>query len=100
MSILKMTYMSYLFIIISIVFGVTAVIMYFVFDIKRCWRIVRGNDLSDKFYTDAAQTQKTEGTKTEKTERLIANKSTVLLTSEETVPLESMKLVQDIVMMG
>lgn len=102
-----MTYVSYFLMLLSAVFGMTAVAMYFVFDIKQCWKIVRGRCSLDRKYAVSGQDKKsrrlaasepTELFTPEKTVPLPACESTVLLESKETVPLPTMSLVQDIVM--
>lgn len=106
MDILKMTYVSYFFMILSAMSGLAAAVMYVVFDIRQCWRIVRGRDCSKRrcaavgFQNSQSVTVSgsTERLTLERTIPLSACESTTLLTSEETVPLPDMSLVQDIVM--
>lgn len=113
MSVIKMTQMSYLFIIFAVLFGVVAVALFFAYDIGRCWRIVHGKRVSacavktpvkrqKKYMETPMQHDKTQKLAHEETMRLSgyeACRSTVLLDTEETEPLETMCLVQDITMM-
>lgn len=109
MSILEMTYVSYFFMFMAAVFGVAAVIMYFVLDIRRCWRIIRGRqaEVSGMVVSSPVLSGARRGKCGESTEKLGAREttplsvceSTLLLASEETVALETMDLVQDITMM-
>lgn len=107
MGITEMTYMSYFFIIMAAVFGISAVILYFTLDIRRCWRIVWGSRnvpmpntaavcaARSRFCRESGQ----KNTAIEETQRLAISMSTLLLPPKETVPLETMELVQNIVMM-
>lgn len=96
MSISEMTHVSYFFMIMAVVFGGVAVAMFFAYDIRRCWQIVRGKQVSVPSVKVSVNRKKEE-----KTEPLCPNayESTVLLAAEETEPLETMCLVQDITMM-
>lgn len=118
LDILKMTYVSYLLTGIAVLSGIMTVALFFLYDIPRCVRIVRGGGRS-AFAGAAASDADTVHRKKErrakpirrgKTEKLAfagktelldknAKKSTVLLTAEDTTPLETMYLVQDITMM-
>lgn len=104
MSILEMTYVSYFFMIMTVLFGTITVIMYFTLDIRRCWNIVRRNRIGtvkEKVLLDedSKKERKREIKIYAETEKLVNNKTEALLTFEETVPLETITLVQDIVMM-
>lgn len=103
MGILEMTYVSYFFILLSAVLGMAAAAMYFIFDIKQCWRIVRGTYSMERKHTVSGKA------KTPLRQPAVLNtsegpkpfqvcESTVLLAPEETEPLPVMQLVQDIVM--
>lgn len=101
-----MTYVSYFFMILSVMSGLAAAVMYVAFDIRQCWRIVRGRDCS-KYCHAAVRFPKsqsvtasggTEKFTLESTILLPACESTALLATEETEPLSDMNLVQDIVM--
>lgn len=113
MSVIKMTQMSYFFIIMAVLFGTMAVVLFFAYDIGRCWRIVRGKRFGAQVVKAPAKrqkkhmempiqhgrTQKLARGETMRQSRLEACKSTVLLDTEETEPLETMCLVQDITLM-
>lgn len=113
MSISQMTYMSYFFTIIAVLFGATAVALFFIYDIRRCWQIVRGKRVSTPFFKIPVDRQKKHTevcAQRDRTKKLTLEKktqplcsdafqSTVLLATEETEPLETMYLVQDITMM-
>ncbi|MDE7267039.1 MAG: hypothetical protein K2N89_06200 [Lachnospiraceae bacterium] len=112
MSAIKMTQMSYLFIILAVLFGAVAVTLFFAYDIGRCWRIVRGKRVGafvaktpvrqQKKHIEMAmqhdRTQKLVHGETMRPSGLEACRSTVLLDMEETEQLETMYLVQDITM--
>ncbi len=107
MGITEMTCVSYFFLIMAALFGITAIILYVTLDIRRCWRIVRGNrhvPVQNAAAVRAArscprQESGLENIAPKETQRLTASASTLLLEPEETVPLGTMALVQDIVMM-
>lgn len=104
MEISEMTHMSYFFIIMAVLFGIITITMYFVLDIKRCWKIIWGrHSAASNEKVPGAVTLNTEHRKSNeisaKTERLVPDKMETLSAFEETVPLEIMTLVQDIVMM-
>lgn len=113
MNAIKMTQMSYLFIILAVLFGAVAMALFFVYDIGRCWRIVCGKRVGacvvktpvrrqKKHIEMAMQHDRTQKLAPEQMMRpsgLEACRSTVLLDMEETEPLETMCLVQDITMM-
>lgn len=112
MDVLELTYMSYFWAIIAALSGIVAVALFFTYDIRRCWRIVRGKHSRASIVRVPAKKQKKHMEKNlqhdrtwkpaqeEKTEPLSSDtcKSTVLLTAEEIKPLETMHLVQDITM--
>ena len=103
MSISEMTYVSYFFVVMAVLFGIITVIMYFTLDIRRCWRIVRGGHsavIRDRVSCDIASNTewKRNSEISKKTEKLVSDKTEALFPFEETVPLETMTLVQDIVM--
>lgn len=112
-SVIKMTQMSYLFIILAVLFGAVAVVLFFAYDIGRCWRIVWGKRVGacvvktpvrrQKKHIEMAmqhdRTQKLVRGETMRTSGLEACRPTVLPDTEETEPLETMYLVQDITMM-
>lgn len=112
MDILKMTYVSYFLTGIAVMSGITAVTLFFLYDIPRCLRIVRGGQICKSFAGVTVHKQKKNVkesvrhgrtrklTLAEKTEKLDLNvsKPTVLLTDEDTTLLETMYLVQDITM--
>lgn len=99
-----MTYVSYFFIALSVLFGAAALVMYFALDIRRCWGIVRGRyaaaPKAEKPYAAASRAypRAYHRSNCEATEKLDAPmcEATLLLASEDTVPLETMNLVQDI----
>ncbi|MDE7208174.1 MAG: hypothetical protein K2N90_13630 [Lachnospiraceae bacterium] len=96
MGISEMTQVSYFFVVLAVLFGIIAVIMYFALDIGRCWRIVRGRHSAvvreNALYAVAFDTEcRGNGAVCEKTERLVPDKT-------ETPLLETMTLVQDIFM--
>lgn len=101
MGISEMTHMSYFFAAIAVVFGTASVVMFFAYDIRRCWQIVSGKRDGKKNYI-AVSAQRDRA---QKTELLYPNvredtcESTLLLAAEDTEPLETMCLVQDITMM-
>ena len=113
MSVIKMTQMSYLFLILAVLFGAVAVALFFVYDIARCWRIVCGKRVGACVVKTPVKRQKKHmevSTQHDRTQKLVleelmrpsgfeACRSTVLLDTEETEPLETMYLVQDITMM-
>lgn len=113
MSAIKMTQMSYLFIIMAVLFGAVAVALFFAYDIGRCWQIVHGKRVGacvvkapvrrQKRHMEMPmqhdRTQKLALGETMRPSDLDACRSTVLLDTEETEPLETMYLVQDITMM-
>ena len=107
MNITEMTYVSYFFLIMAALFGITAIILCVTLDIRRCWRIVRGNRHVPMPNTAAVRAARScprqesgpENISAGETQRLSANAATLLLEPEETVPLGTMALVQDIVMM-
>lgn len=110
MDALKLTYMSYFWTVIATLSGIVAVVLFFAYDIRRCWRIVRGKQARVSFVRIPVKSPKNHMenplqhdrtwklASEEKTEplSLSAYKSTVLLTAEEIKPLETMHLVQDI----
>lgn len=112
MDVSKLTYMSYFWAVIGTLSGIVAVVLFFAYDIRRCWRIVRGKQARASFVRVSVERQKKRMEKPlqhdrmwklapeEKTEPLSLStyKSTVLLTAEEIKPLETMHLVQDITM--
>ena len=103
MSISEMTYVSYFFVVMAVLFGIITMIMYFTLDIRRCWRIVRGGHsavIRDRVPCDIASNMecKRNCEISEKTEKLVPDKTEALFAFEEMVPLETMTLVQDIVM--
>jgi len=97
----------------AVLCAAAAVIMFFAYDIRRCWQIVRGKRVNSpsvkrpairpskrkKMPAESAQTQKLILTERTQMLPLEARRSTALLVSEETVPLGTMDLVQDITMM-
>lgn len=104
MGVSEMTHVSYFFTAMAAVFGCVSAVMYFMFDIRRCWRIARGT------YSVAVREKKPVGIVSnkeeknyglvhQKTEKLASDKTETPFTFEETVPLETITLVQDIVMM-
>ena len=113
MSVIKMTQMSYLFIILFVLFGTVAVALFFAYDIGRCWRIVCGKRVDARVAKTPAKRQgkhmeipmqhdRTQKLAPEETMRplgLETCRSTMLPDAEETEPLETMCLVQDITMM-
>lgn len=115
MSAIKMTQMSYLFIIMAVLFGMVAMALFFTYDIGRCWQIVHGRRVGacvvkmpvrrqKKHMETAMRHDKTQKLAPEEMMRLPglgleACRSTILLDTEETEPLETMYLVQDITMM-
>lgn len=103
MGILEMTYVSYFWSIIAVLSGIAAVVLFFAYDIRRCWRIVHGKQALASFASMEKSLQHDRTWRLaseEKTEPLSRNtyKATVLLTTEETKPLETMCLLQDITM--
>ena len=110
---IKMTQMSYLFIVLAVLFGTVAVALFFAYDIGRCWRIVCGKRVGACVVKAPAKRQKKHmemPMQHDRTHKLVrgetmrlpgfeACSSTVLLDTEETEPLETMCLVQDITMM-
>lgn len=100
MGILEMTYVSYFFIVMAFVFGAAAVALYFVLDIRQCWRIVRGNRYAFLEGTlPFAVFPNTGQGSSGKTEKLAGEQTEALLAFEEALPPETVTLVQDIVMM-
>lgn len=99
MGISEMTHVSYFFAAMAVVFGGVSIIMYFTFDIRRCWKIVRGREFVP-VREQVSNTGKKGGSQIyEKTEQLAPDRTETLFQFEETAPLETMALVQDIVMM-
>ena len=104
MGISEMTYMSYFFTVMAVVFGGISIAMYFMFHIRRCWRIAWGAHSvtvrENVPYAIVSNTAPKDHSQIrEKTEKLTPDPTEALLTLEETVTLETMTLVQDIVMM-
>lgn len=103
-----MTYISYFFIILSVASALAAVIMYLVFDIRKCRRVIAsgngcrreaGNAVPKSPFCEKSSIKAfTEKLTAEKTLPLDKYVSEMLLMPEETVPLTDMCLVQDIVM--
>lgn len=112
MDVLELTYVSYFWTIIAALSGIVAVVLFFAYDIRRCWRIVRGKQVCTSFVRVPVKSKKNHIEKLlqhgrtrklapeEKTELLSLStyESTVLLTAEEIKPLETIHLVQDITM--
>ena len=113
MNAIKMTQMSYFFIVLAVLFGAVAVALFFAYDIRRCWRIVCGKRVGACVVKAPVKRQKKHmemPMQHDRTQKLApeelmrpsgfeACRSTVLLDMEETEPLETMCLVQDITMM-
>lgn len=109
MGISEMTHVSYFFAIMAAAFGCISVVMYFMFDIRRCWRIVRGTHFvaaQKKASVGVVLNSRVSNTEEkdyslmcQKTEKLAPDKTETFFAFEDTVPLETITLVQDIVMM-
>ena len=114
MGVSEMTHVSYFFAVMAAMFGCVSVAMYFMFDIRRCWKIVRGTHsvtvrtkapagvVSNSIVSNpiiSNTEEKDYGSNPQKTEKLAPDKTETLFQFEETVPLETITLVQDIVMM-
>lgn len=99
MSISEMTYVSYFFAMLTAVFGIAAIVIFFAYDIRRCWQIVKGGKISVNRQKKPLRVK--ESAAEAKTELLGMKlcKSTVLLGAEDTEPLETISLLQDITMM-
>ena len=97
-----MTYVSYFFAAMAVLSGIAALAIFFIYDIKTCWRILKGG-------RGLAPLAKKRGAKKlphgEGTERLDAkldekaHEQTVLLDMDATEPLGTMVMVQEITMM-
>lgn len=104
----EMTHVSYFFVFLAVLSGIITVVMYFVLDIKRCWRIVWGRRsvaVREKVpcaavFNAAFDAERQKGNETGgKTEKLVSDKTEAFPALEETVLLDTMTLVQDIVIM-
>lgn len=99
MSIENMTSVSYILFAISGVFAVAAVVLFFVLDIAKCWRMVsgkhtvRGEKRKKANNPKAVKAAKTEQLRHAGTEKIVTEKirdSEVFTGSEETALLQSL----------
>ena len=100
MGISEMTYVSYFFIILAVVFGGAAVILFFALDIRRCWRIARGRyaGVLSETVPSCAFSGVEQSVHSDKTEKLAYKETEVLVTPDHTTVSETMTLMRDIVM--
>jgi len=108
----EMTYVSYFLTGIAALSGIMTVVLFFLYDIRRCLRIVRGGGARSVFagiIFHKKEKKRKKSVRHERTRKLSlveqtekldlnADRSTILLTEEDTTPLETMYLVQDITM--
>lgn len=113
MGIQQLTTLSYVFCAMAVLLAVAATVMFFKFDIRRIWKIMRGKGTSSIIRERSTATPAINAPMTGKlpTQKLSTEKlsprtlpmqnlitQTLPLQSEETIPLEAMELilVQDI----
>ena len=102
MSILETTYASYFFAAAALLLGIVALAMFFAYDIRACWRILKdGKGLAPiskkqgaKKFPHGERTQRLDEKLDEK-----AQEPTALLDMDATEPLGTMVMVQNITMM-
>lgn len=91
-----MTYVSYFFAAMAVLSGIAALAIFFIYDIKTCWQILKGGRglaPSVKKLSHGEGTERLDAKLDEK-----AHEQTVLLDMEATEPLGTMVMVQEITM--
>lgn len=110
MGISDMMKISYVFAMIAALSGAAAVVMFFAYDIRECWRILRGGRGFSRghalrgFSRKRGDSRKSRDSQGEKTAKLDAgfeakeHEPALLLDEYDTVPLGAMEMIQDITM--
>ena len=102
MSISEMTYVSYFFAAAALLSGVAALAIFFAYDIRMCWRILKGERWAAPPVKRRHKEKLPHGEKTQRLDAKLDEKAqepTSLLDMDSTEPLGTMALVQEITMM-
>lgn len=97
-----MTNVSHFFAAAALLSGIAALAMFFIYDIRTCWRILRGGRGLAPTAEKRSAKKLLHGEKTERLDAKLderAHEPTVLLDMEKTEPLGTMVMVQEITMM-